>query len=119
MKIRFASTNRFEKEIEYSFDGQKITAKFQDQTETIDFSGLSDGESAAHSGVFSSPWLRWAKKEDGEVYLVLYQSVGAGHWQHYSDWMDSSNYSGSCNLKKLDEKDTKDYGDIMQYPGDE
>lgn len=96
MKV-FLSPQVFEDKIKYEFDGDKITAKFGDVTDTFDFSDFPDGELEAESIKTSLPVnpILSAKREDGVLFVEIIHFISPDEDRAevlFPDWIDAEDY---------------------------
>lgn len=81
----------------YEFDGEKVTAYYNGESETFDFSDFEEGDQLYHyesETILDIPFMqvvRWADRDNGELNLLLTQKSGQGHWRE-SDWMYADDY---------------------------
>ena len=89
MKIKFSPQVHTEK-IEYTFQGDTITATYQEQTEIFDFEGMPNGIlTEVETNLPINPILS-AKKEDGVLYVELLNFIGedATEEERFPDWKE-------------------------------
>lgn len=89
-----------DKEIIYSFDGDKITATIDGITDTFDFTGMPDGQLQLYSAeppfeplfITSLPLMPIlsAKRENGTLQVEILRFIGAdaGDAGRYPDWQE-------------------------------
>lgn len=89
MKIKFSPQVHSEK-IQYNFQGDSITATYQDQTEVFDFTDIPNGIlTEVETNLPINPILS-AKKEDGVLYVELLNFIGedATEEERFPDWKE-------------------------------
>ena len=108
MRIKFLATGNAPDK--YEFEGEKVIAHYDGEQEEFDLSVIGHGdkfrltilegeeEKTLHGcepEILALPGtqiIRNAYRENGELYVILCQTVTAGEWRE-SDWMNWLSYS--------------------------
>lgn len=80
----------------YEFDGDFVTAYYNNQSDTFDFSNLQNEDkfegTETDLGLSNSHIIRNAERdENGELHVTLCKKAPKGHWRE-SDWLDANDY---------------------------
>ena len=91
MRILF-SPQRSDKRIDYSFNGEKITATLNGVTDTFDFSMFPNGQAVTEEIDTSLPVnpILSAKREGGVLSIVLLNYIGldATEVERFPEWQE-------------------------------
>lgn len=75
MRVKYVPQRRDE-EIAYIFDGERITATVDGQTDTFDFSGFPDGEAVEIISLLDPCPVLSAHRMNGEMHVTLLRVIG-------------------------------------------
>jgi len=75
MRITY-SPQRSDRSITYTFDGDRITATLDGETDVFDFSSLPDGEAASIESVLDPCPVLAARRVNGELHVTLLRTIG-------------------------------------------
>lgn len=97
MKIKFLATG--DAPSSYSFNGDVVTATYNGQSESIDFSVFGNGDEFTGLELDVLPIIYTmvisnVERVNGELRLTLCQKAGKGHWVE-SDWIDAIYYDAN------------------------
>ena len=105
----FLSPQLADGEIIYTFNRDKITAKFGDVTDTFDFSDFPDGELEAGEIETTLPVnpILSAKREDGVLSVELLNFIATDESREevlFPDWVDAEDYKPAEDPKEEEEE---------------
>jgi hypothetical protein len=89
MRILY-SPQRSEQEIEYTFNGEVITATLNGVTDTFDFTGTPDGTMESVGTILPINPIIEAWRDGGVLYVNLLKFHGpfAAYDERFPDWME-------------------------------
>lgn len=89
MKV-LLSPQRSDKEINYHFEGEKITVTMNDMSDTFDFTDIPDGVMEEIETILSINPIISAKRESGILYVELLNFIGqdATEEEKFPEWQE-------------------------------
>src|SRR5690606_30089970 len=75
MRITY-SPQRSDRNITYTFDGDRITATLDGVSDVFDFTPLPDGEAASIASVLDPCPVLAARRVNGELHVTLLRAIG-------------------------------------------
>ena len=94
MKIKYSPQFNEHDQLIYYFDDELISVTLNDQTETFDFTNMSNGKAEKiESDIFEFCPIISAERKEGTLYLELLNFIGldATEDEKFPDWQEVEN----------------------------